>query len=55
MFTASMGVTMCGDRFTDDRERGGLLDLLIKTEVEHFWPTGGAQDHLKKAWGWAVE
>ncbi|KAK9422371.1 putative ARCA protein [Seiridium unicorne] len=55
MFTASMGVTMCGDRFTDDRERGGLLDLLIKTEAEHFWPTGGAQDHLKKAWGWAVE
>ncbi|KAF3021954.1 hypothetical protein E8E14_009648 [Neopestalotiopsis sp. 37M] len=55
MFTASMGVTMCGDRFTNDRERGGLLDLLIKTEVEHFWPTGGAQDHLKKAWGWAVE
>ncbi|ETS83230.1 hypothetical protein PFICI_05106 [Pestalotiopsis fici W106-1] len=55
MFTASMGVTMCGDRFTDDRERGGLLDLLIKTEIQHFWPTGGAQDHLKKAWGWAVE
>ncbi|KAH8201275.1 hypothetical protein TruAng_004592 [Truncatella angustata] len=55
MFTASMGVTMCGDRFSDDGERGGLLNVLVKTEAEHFWPTGGAQDHLKKAWGWAVE
>ncbi|KAI1845778.1 hypothetical protein JX266_008143 [Neoarthrinium moseri] len=55
MFTASMGVTMCGDRFTEDRERRALLDVLVKTETAHSWPTGGAQDHLKKAWGWAVE
>jgi hypothetical protein len=55
MFTASMAVTIYGDRFTDDIERRALLDVLVRTEVVHFWPTGNAQDHLKKAWGWAVE
>jgi hypothetical protein len=55
MFTASMGVTMCGDRFVDDFERQALLDVLIKTESIHLWPTGAAQDHLRRAWGWTAQ
>ncbi|OLN90321.1 hypothetical protein CCHL11_09068 [Colletotrichum chlorophyti] len=52
MFTASMGVTACGDRFTDHAEQKALLDILVKTDVQHMWPTGSAQSHLKRAWGW---
>ncbi|KAL0938416.1 arcA-like protein [Colletotrichum truncatum] len=52
MFTASMGVTACGDRFTDRAEQKALLDILVKTDVEHMWPTGSALSHLKRAWGW---
>ncbi|KAF6841054.1 hypothetical protein CMUS01_03653 [Colletotrichum musicola] len=52
MFTACMGVTACGDRFTDEAEQRALLDILIKTDEEHMWPTGSAQSHLKRAWGW---
>ncbi|KAH8675187.1 hypothetical protein BGZ61DRAFT_427371 [Ilyonectria robusta] len=52
MFTASLGIASCGDRFSRDDERTALLDVLIKTETEHFWPTAGAQISLKRAWGW---
>ncbi|KAH8646357.1 hypothetical protein BX600DRAFT_477571 [Xylariales sp. PMI_506] len=55
MFTASMGVTMCGDMFVEEMERRAFLDVLVKTESIHSWPTRGAQDHLKKAWGWSDE
>ncbi|TDZ13750.1 hypothetical protein C8035_v009110 [Colletotrichum spinosum] len=52
MFTACMGVTACGDRFTDRAEQRALLDILRKTDEEHMWPTASAQAHLKRAWGW---
>ncbi|TIC89685.1 hypothetical protein CH35J_012654 [Colletotrichum higginsianum] len=52
MITACMGVTACGDRFTDFAEQRALLDVLVKTDVEHSWPTASAQSHLKRAWGW---
>ncbi|KAK7424116.1 hypothetical protein QQX98_000726 [Neonectria punicea] len=52
MFTASLGIASCGDRFSRDDERTALLDVLIKTETDHFWPTAGAQISLKRAWGW---
>ncbi|KAF4965263.1 hypothetical protein FSARC_6913 [Fusarium sarcochroum] len=51
-FTACMGVTACGDRFTDEKDQKALLDVLIVTENIHSWPTAAAQAHLKKAWGW---
>jgi hypothetical protein len=50
-----MGITMCGDRFTDLHEQEALLDVLKKTEADHAWPTATAQTHLKKAWVWEVE
>ncbi|KAK1659943.1 hypothetical protein BDP55DRAFT_697295 [Colletotrichum godetiae] len=52
MFTACMGVTACGDRFVEYAEQKALLDILVKTDVEHMWPTASAQSHLKRAWGW---
>ncbi|KAM5378599.1 hypothetical protein ACJZ2D_004398 [Fusarium nematophilum] len=55
MFTACMGVTACGDRFTVARDQRALLDVLILTEAEHSWPTAAAQAHLKRAWGWEEE
>jgi hypothetical protein len=55
MFTACMGVTMCGDRFGDRVEQEALLNVLIATEIHHAWPTATAQIHLKKAWGWHAE
>ncbi|KAK7578366.1 hypothetical protein V3481_014215 [Fusarium oxysporum f. sp. vasinfectum] len=51
-FTACMGVTACGDRFTVRRDQEALLDVLMLTQNTHSWPTASAQDHLKKAWGW---
>jgi hypothetical protein len=51
-FTACMGVTACGDRFTERRDQIALLDVLTLTENTHSWPTAAAQAHLKMAWGW---
>lgn len=47
-----MGVTACGDRFTERRDQEALLEVLMLTQNTHSWPTASAQDHLKKAWGW---
>ncbi|POR38581.1 Uncharacterized protein TPAR_01204 [Tolypocladium paradoxum] len=52
MITASLGIATCGDRFNDDVTRKALLDVLIRTEVDHAWPTGNIQSSLKSAWGW---
>ncbi|KAL5316735.1 hypothetical protein ACEPPN_015786 [Leptodophora sp. 'Broadleaf-Isolate-01'] len=55
LFTACMGVTMCGDRFSDRGEQEALLNVLVVTEEDHAWPTFAAQMHLKRAWGWSVD
>lgn len=55
LFTACMGVTMCGDRFSNRAEQEALLNVLVVTEEDHAWPTSAAQLHLKRAWGWDVE
>ncbi|KAF7563417.1 hypothetical protein G7046_g739 [Stylonectria norvegica] len=44
MFTASLGVASFGDRFTQDVERKALLDVIVKTEAEHYWPTSCTVD-----------
>lgn len=55
MFTASVGVAMFGDRFSDLREQKALLEVLEATEKDHGWPTRGAQAALKEAWEWKVD
>lgn len=50
--TASMAIAMAGEKFTERNEREALLNILLRTEKEHAWPTGIAQKELKEAWGW---
>lgn len=52
MITASLGIATCGDRFGDDVERAALLDILVRTETDHGWPTGSLQASLRQAWRW---
>ncbi|KAJ9635243.1 hypothetical protein H2199_008730 [Coniosporium tulheliwenetii] len=52
MFTASIAIAMCGDRFTDRLEQEGLLSVLEITEKNHAWPTRGAEAMLRSGWGW---
>lgn len=52
MFTASIGVASCGDRFKDDVERKAVLDVLVLCEKESSWPTMEAQLNLRRSWGW---
>ena len=49
---AFMAVAVCGERFEEQRERRGLLQVLEGLEGEFGWPTGGTRDELKMAWGW---
>ncbi|KAG4441357.1 hypothetical protein IFR05_003171 [Cadophora sp. M221] len=50
MFTACMGIAMCGDRFDDGLEQEALLKLLIETEKDHARPTAAIQKQIKAAW-----
>jgi hypothetical protein len=50
--TAAMGITMCGDRFTEKVEQERLLGILVGLESEHAWPTKTMQDQVREAWGW---
>lgn len=50
--TASMAVTMAGDKFTGTKEQEACLRILETCEAEHGWSTTTAQKDLKEAWGW---
>ncbi|KAJ6037026.1 hypothetical protein N7540_001305 [Penicillium herquei] len=50
--TACMGVSMCGDRVTDEFEQAALLDVLIKTEELQALSTQKAQYQLREAWSY---
>jgi hypothetical protein len=50
--TASMAVTMAGDKFTEAKEQEACLQILETCEIEHGWSTLIAREDLKQAWGW---
>ena len=50
--TASMAVTMAGDKFNELREQQACIRILETCELEHAWSTMSAQEDLKEAWGW---
>jgi hypothetical protein len=50
--TASMAVTMAGDKFTKAKEQQACIQILETCEVKHAWSTMTAQEDLKEAWGW---
>jgi len=52
MNTACIAIAMCGDQFSDLRERQAILDVLNYTDAEHAWPTTNIQRRLKDLWGW---
>jgi hypothetical protein len=52
LFTASMGISICGDLFDDLADQKALLDVLILTETKHARPTSAIQTSLKRDWGW---
>lgn len=52
MFTASMGIAICGDRFEDKLSQEALLDILVRTQKDHGRPTVAVQKQMKEAWGW---
>lgn len=37
-----MAIAMAGDRFSQHSEQEALLNILIKTERDHAWPTSTA-------------
>ncbi len=52
MFTASMGIAICGDRFEGRKEQEALLQVLVRTENDHARPTAAVQKQMREAWGW---
>lgn len=42
---------LVGDRFDELDEQKQLLDVLIRTETDHGWPTAKARRHLQVTWG----
>jgi hypothetical protein len=55
MFTASMGIAICGDRFEDKVDQDALLDILVRTERDHARPTAAVQKQMKESWGWMTD
>ncbi|PMD35790.1 hypothetical protein L207DRAFT_94577 [Hyaloscypha variabilis F] len=55
IFTASMGIAICGDRFNVRADQEALLDVLVKTEHDHARRTTAVQNQMKEAWGWMSE
>lgn len=41
-----------GDLFTLRQEQERLLEVLIRTERLHGWPTINTQTTVKQVWGW---
>ncbi|OWP06500.1 hypothetical protein B2J93_9273 [Marssonina coronariae] len=52
MFTACMGIAMCGDRFDDRIDQESIIEVLVETERCHARPTAAIQKQMKDAWGW---
>ncbi|RFU23792.1 hypothetical protein B7463_g12547, partial [Scytalidium lignicola] len=52
MNSACIAIAMCGEQFSDIREREAILDILNYTETQHAWPTSEIQNRLKTLWEW---
>lgn len=40
-----------GDRFTDRQEQERLIQVLVRTDSMHGWPTHALQRQLRETWG----
>ncbi|ODM21530.1 hypothetical protein SI65_02374 [Aspergillus cristatus] len=50
LVTSAVGISMCGEYFTDPREQEALVDVLMGLEIEHAWPTEATIAALRIAW-----
>lgn len=50
LVTSAVGISMCGEYFTDPREQEALVDVLMSLEIEHAWPTEATIAALRIAW-----
>lgn len=48
-----VGRVQGGDRFTDRQQQGRLMEVLVRTEALHGWPTRAMQEQLRETWGWS--
>ncbi|KAK2731293.1 hypothetical protein FQN55_004791 [Onygenales sp. PD_40] len=50
IFMSCMGISSFSHWFFEPREQQNLLDVLVRTEKMHGWPTVVAQNQVKQAW-----
>lgn len=50
MVDAAVGISVCGEYFTDTAEQNALLEFLADLEYRHAWPTAATSATLKEAW-----
>ncbi|OJI82503.1 hypothetical protein ASPTUDRAFT_124398 [Aspergillus tubingensis CBS 134.48] len=48
--TAMVGISVCGEYFTDTGEQDALVRLLQRLEYDHAWPTESTIQALRNAW-----
>ncbi|PYI25846.1 hypothetical protein BP00DRAFT_451699 [Aspergillus indologenus CBS 114.80] len=49
--TAMVGISVCGEYFTDPGEQSAMIRLLEELEWGHAWPTASTINALQTAWG----
>ncbi|KAJ6092216.1 hypothetical protein N7467_004185 [Penicillium canescens] len=50
MVDAAVGISVCGEYFTDAAEQDAILKFLADLEYHHAWPTAATSAALKEAW-----
>lgn len=50
LVTSAVGISMCGEYFTNPKEQEAFVDVLVGLEVEHSWPTEATIAALRRAW-----
>ncbi|CAG8058812.1 unnamed protein product [Penicillium olsonii] len=51
MVVGCMAIHLCGDRFTDPQQQELLIQVLVRTDTLHGWPTHALQRQLRETWG----
>lgn len=50
MVDAAVGISVCGEYFTDSAEQDAILKFLADLEHRHAWPTAATSATLREAW-----
>jgi hypothetical protein len=53
LLTASIAISICGDRFSDPAEQQALMNIVVNTKRDNnYWPSTALGAKLRNAWGW---